>query len=456
MQTIAYFDNIKTNLINELKNANSSILVAVAWFTDNDLLEILCEKANNGINVEIIIANDEINVTSHLHYERINQLGGYFSYDRSSNLNSLMHNKFCVIDLNKTITGSYNWSYKARNNRENITVTIDSQLALQFARYFYKLKLGDFQKSKELTEKECINLATYLKRILDSIQKNNYGKIDSELFILRNLNYIDEKINFITILLSNKQWDEAELSINEYFKLRQQIVQYEDLELNTLQFHKESLENKLDKLLLEKDEIERKIHQFNVEYSQKLGKVLLKLLELKAKHNLNYHGAYGETDDSIKDALKTTITKLSNENQEKIKRIYKKAALLCHPDKVDENMKKEAEGVFKNLNTAYKNNDIEEVNRIYNNLKANNFLAKGKDYNVKDIVQKEINRLIYKINQTNIDINRLKITPSFQVIEKVYDWDLFYKLEEEKINNEIKSLKNEFSKKNFFKKRTKI
>jgi phosphatidylserine/phosphatidylglycerophosphate/cardiolipin synthase-like enzyme len=33
-----------------------------------------------------------------------------------------MHNKFCVIDGQAVITGSFNWSYKARQNHENITI----------------------------------------------------------------------------------------------------------------------------------------------------------------------------------------------------------------------------------------------------------------------------------------------------------------------------------------------
>lgn len=453
--TKAYFENIKTRIIDELKKANSSIIVAVAWFTDQDLFEILCQKAIKGVNVELLIANDEININSNINYDRINQCGGYFSFDKNDNPNSLMHNKFCLIDLNKTITGSYNWSYKARNNRENITITSDSSLALQFVLQFYKLKYGDFPGLKNQTEREENNLSAYLKRILKLIEKGNFKDIEADLFIIRNLEYSNDEVKFITILLTNKQWKSAELSINEYFKLKQQIVLYEDLELKTLLFHKDSLEVRFDKLLIEKDDIEKKVFQFNVEYSQRLGKELLELYELNSKYNLKYNGAYGETDDSINEALKTTITELNITEREEIKTLYKKAALICHPDKVDKIVIKEAEETFKQLNTAYKNNDIEEVKRIYNNLKSNNFFERGKEYNAKNLLHLEINKLLQKINKINIEINKIKITSSYQVMQKVFDWDLFYKLEEEKVKNEINSIKNEFSKKIFFKKRNK-
>ena len=39
----------------------------------------------------------------------------------------MMHNKFCVIDRSTVINGSYNWSYKARQNHENITVSTNAE-----------------------------------------------------------------------------------------------------------------------------------------------------------------------------------------------------------------------------------------------------------------------------------------------------------------------------------------
>ena len=179
------------------------------------------------------------------------------------------------------------------------------------------------------------------------------------------------------------------------------------------------MEVRFDKLLIEKDDIEKKVFQFSIEYSQRLGKVLLELSVLNSKYNLRYNGAYGETDDSINEALKTTIPELNLTEKEEIKSLYKKAALICHPDKVDKILIKEAEDTFKQLNTAYKNNDIEEVKRIYNNLKSNNFFERGKEYNVKNLLHLEINKLLQKINKINIEINKIKITSSYQVIQRV-------------------------------------
>lgn len=450
--TNAYFDNIKQVLCSELSKADSSILIAVAWFTDRDLFELLCEKAGNKVNVEVIIADDEINTNSNLNFEKLIQIGGKFTYYSGQKSRSLMHNKFCIIDMKTTITGSYNWSYQATHNRENITVTYDSKLALQFSKYFYSLKFGTHFQISELTEKELSNLTYYIRKIKEQIESNELEEIVSSIYLLNNLNYGNNDIYVIAKLLENQQWTQALQLISIFLKSNQQLAVYEDLELSTLIFHKESLEDKLDKLILHKNDLERKIHQFTIEYNQKLGDVLIELFELKKQHNLGHIGAFNEYKEKVDEARKTNMHDLNEQEIQELKSVYKKAALLCHPDKVDEFMKFEAEEIFKSLNSAYKNNDIEEVNRIFKNILNNNFLVRKKTYDSKVILKQEIAKLLYKIDQIQFEISKLKLSSYNNVFEKVYDWDLFYRIEREKIMNEINEIKIKFSKKTVFKK----
>ena len=61
METQAYFEDIQHYILKELRKARTSILVAVAWFTDKELYEVLCLKASDGVKVEVLITNDRIN-----------------------------------------------------------------------------------------------------------------------------------------------------------------------------------------------------------------------------------------------------------------------------------------------------------------------------------------------------------------------------------------------------------
>lgn len=53
---------------------------------------------------------------------------------------NIMHHKFCVIDLQTTIHGSYNWTNKAQYNRETLEVSGGRDIAEKFADEFIRLK----------------------------------------------------------------------------------------------------------------------------------------------------------------------------------------------------------------------------------------------------------------------------------------------------------------------------
>ncbi len=61
MKTKAYFENIQSHLENVLNNAKSELIVAVPWFTDRKLFNLLCQQARKGLRVQLLFMDDEIN-----------------------------------------------------------------------------------------------------------------------------------------------------------------------------------------------------------------------------------------------------------------------------------------------------------------------------------------------------------------------------------------------------------
>ena len=92
METQAYFENIQEHIQACLLAAESEIDLAVAWFTDRLLFDVLCEKAKSGVKVRLMIFDDDIN--KYLSINDLQACGGRI-YRISE---KLMHNKFCVID----------------------------------------------------------------------------------------------------------------------------------------------------------------------------------------------------------------------------------------------------------------------------------------------------------------------------------------------------------------------
>jgi phosphatidylserine/phosphatidylglycerophosphate/cardiolipin synthase-like enzyme len=135
----AHFEEIKGQILESIRNAKFTIWVAVAWFTDKDLANELRVKHCSGVNVRVIVNDDE---TTNLYGLPFDKKGiDYVKFSPNSPRGKkLMHNKFCIIDLNKVIHGSYNWTSNAQYNNKSITITDSRDIAEDFASQFIQIR----------------------------------------------------------------------------------------------------------------------------------------------------------------------------------------------------------------------------------------------------------------------------------------------------------------------------
>lgn len=132
-----HFTKIKEEIQRQLRNAKSSIRVAVAWFTDEDLMTDLIELRNKNrtLAVTVIISDAQENFRNRTNLNRLLEAGVHLRVRTISADRSFLHHKFCVIDSHTIINGSYNWTYSASaKNEENIMVITqpDAPLLLRF------------------------------------------------------------------------------------------------------------------------------------------------------------------------------------------------------------------------------------------------------------------------------------------------------------------------------------
>ena len=128
IETEAHFQDIQNNILKELDAARVSITVVMAWFTNNILRDKLVEKYKEGLEVKVAIYDDGVN--------RIHgvDLGEVPIVKIKAPKGGIMHNKFCVIDNQVVITGSYNWTSNAEfRNEENISIIKDNKTASDYS-----------------------------------------------------------------------------------------------------------------------------------------------------------------------------------------------------------------------------------------------------------------------------------------------------------------------------------
>ena len=133
-----HFQEIKSQILECIRNAKFTIWVAVAWFTDKDLGNELREKHRSGVNVRVIVNDDQITEQQGLNFDT-KGIEYTIVSPESPWGKKLMHNKFCIIDLCKVVHGSYNWTSNAKYNNESITITASRDIAEEFAAQFIEL-----------------------------------------------------------------------------------------------------------------------------------------------------------------------------------------------------------------------------------------------------------------------------------------------------------------------------
>jgi phosphatidylserine/phosphatidylglycerophosphate/cardiolipin synthase-like enzyme len=107
----------------------------MAWFTNEDLLDKLVEKQKQGIDVQVAIYDDVVNRKHGVDLSKVPH-----TLINKGKRGGLMHDKFCVIDNQIVITGSYNWTNNAETrNDENVTIENDPDQATKFSEEYRRL-----------------------------------------------------------------------------------------------------------------------------------------------------------------------------------------------------------------------------------------------------------------------------------------------------------------------------
>lgn len=200
-----YFDNISERIETELNKAEHEIKIAVAWITDNNIINKLIWKALNGVKIEILISYKTFN-EKHKEFqdkiiERMSMPNCHvFKIGNSDDFSPLMHHKFCVIDNHILITGSYNWTTQAKRNYEDIIVSDNFDLAQQYVERFIKLK------KKISNERLWFNKLDYVwqKKLKETI-RIEHEPTEEELINIANLTILD--ISSVPFEL-RQEWEE--------------------------------------------------------------------------------------------------------------------------------------------------------------------------------------------------------------------------------------------------------
>ena len=126
-----HFEHIGEEVIKKIISAKKSIKIAMAWFTNFDIFRVIKHKLESSdVEITLVTNNDLINNGGYcLNFNELIGAGlKIYLYEYPD----MLHHKFCIIDDELVMTGSYNWTFFSEAvNRENMFIIKDDDMVTE-------------------------------------------------------------------------------------------------------------------------------------------------------------------------------------------------------------------------------------------------------------------------------------------------------------------------------------
>lgn len=144
-----YFDDIEEVVLRNIISARTTIYACMAWFTNFNIYKAIRHKLDEGIKVILLTNNDLINNGGYcLNFNKLIYKGLELHL---AEYPDLIHHKFCIVDEQLLMTGSYNWTFFSENiNRENMIVIKDDQDAISSYMDEFNMLIEKYEAVEEM------------------------------------------------------------------------------------------------------------------------------------------------------------------------------------------------------------------------------------------------------------------------------------------------------------------
>lgn len=458
MQTQAHFENITSYVLQELDNAMYSIRIAVPVLADPDIYEALCRKAQENVRVELILSSNRINTKSGLDYDVIRNHGASVVFVGSNRDKVQISNKYCVIDGEIVVTGSYSWSQPDQQKEESITIIRE---ASDFASLFiaeFRDMLRRWERKADDKTIDQVQLVARLEALRGVIRADDKADIAQQLRKLKKLIAKKDEtseVQEIVTLVKNGNLDDAESRIISYFDRCKQVAVYVDTERAELKLELKSLEIQISAMENEKQEIDRTLHAYQYRHTIELGDLLRNILLLskeilrrEAEQNPEKEAEYEEAqreyedfEEDFKVSSEDEVAAISADEQQEIKSMFRACTKLCHPDVVADEYKNDAAVVFHKLIKAYESNDMEMVREVYRDLQQGIFAAASDTLNDIQRMHRSLILMRSTLSKLSSEIRSLINSEVYREIAAIVDWDEYFVAVKQQLQDELDRLK---------------
>lgn len=240
------------------------------------------------------------------------------------------------------------------------------------------------------------------------------------------------------------------------------LVLSADLQARTAAWQSELLQCHSLAMQAELDELQRTMQSFDRQQDAAIGDLLREFLDLKRLHLAQMHARYGgaereaqarQADESFSrytashpgDESNDAPPELDPQAQQELKRLYRKLAMQCHPDRVDTAQDKQhAQALFQRLQRSYQASDIRGLQNLQAQLELGQGAAAGNMSGSAQAASRhpaqwaiELSALQNTLEQQHAQRLQILQSPTWRTLATQSRWDLWFAQQAQHLQTEV-------------------
>lgn len=134
---------------------------------------------------------------------------------------------------------------------------------------------------------------------------------------------------------------------------------------------------------------------------------------------------------------------LNEEETKELKKLFRQASRICHPDIVADEHKEQAHEVMAKLNEAYGKKDLQQIKKILASLQSGIVfdIASDKIRN-SEVLKEKISDIREKIDTVTIEIQQIREDGAFKTIQEIDDWNEYFRALKNDFEHEVSRLES--------------
>jgi DnaJ-domain-containing protein 1 len=282
---------------------------------------------------------------------------------------------------------------------------------------------------------------------------------------------LDEGLKAIVQALEARRYADAIAAITVWLQNQRALTTWQDPRISASKLELKTLEAELQELLDRRTARIQRLDEFNELYMTRLGPLMTEILRLRkvlaekmlrrqlregsrsepvAEESARQADAASQDYESYRQRHQeaqrhqAAQQRLAESERHELKRLWRQASKLCHPDLVDDSLKAEATTLMVRLNQARQRGDLATVRSILTRLMQGQqpMLANSRLNDLEPLRQK-IAEIRLQIRTLILELSGLEKEGAWQLVTTLRDQEGYFQQQEKAMSNTVHTLEKQ-------------